>query len=258
MINVLTMNLNSYNDRFGPWTIRMGMVREMVQNVCPDILAFQAVARMPNKYAGKDQAEQLAELFPNYPYAHYQPAMELAGGLVEGVAIISRFQPQDVQYRELSLIPDTEDNNKRALLHARFDLPQGYLHLFDAHFSWVDEQAEKNVQEALQFVKQFPGPALLVGDLNQPPDSVALESFRDAGWTDAWAELNPSEDGFTFFEGTGLVKRIDYAWVNSDLLDRLRSIRVISSVITGLDGRASDHDALLVSFDLDSGMASPC
>lgn len=253
MLKLMTMNINAYHDRFGAWDVRIGMIRETIEEASPDIIALQAVGRDPALFDGKDQATQLAEPFDIYPYVHYHPAMRLEGGIEEGVGVVSRFPIADLGAHALRLIPDVEDVNQRAVLHTRFDLKSGPLHLFVAHFSWVDQQAQTNVEETLRFAGGYSGPAILVGDLNQPPGSPSMETLTQAGWKDAWAELHPREDGFTFFESGSQVKRIDYAWVTPELKNRLQNIQIIAGEEYAVEARPSDHTGLLVELALEVG-----
>lgn len=258
MIKVMTMNINGYGIRQGAWISRIGLIREAIEDACPDIIALQAVSKDPGLFEGKDQATQLKELFKAYPYIYYHPAMKYSDDRTDGTAFISRFPLLDVSAKPLNLKPNLEDGNQRAVLHTRLDLKSGSLHIFNAYYSWVTEQAEENIHQTLELFKDYSGPALLVGDFNQPPDSPALDHFRQAGWMDLWSALYPSEDGFTFFESGQLVKRIDYAWANPELKDRVDGIRLVAGAEAALAERPSDHMGLLISLQLEAGEPQPC
>jgi endonuclease/exonuclease/phosphatase (EEP) superfamily protein YafD len=135
------------------------------------------------------------------------------------------------------------------LIHARFDLPEGPFHLFNAHFSWVPEQARLNLDEALPYMRSFRGPAALVGDLNTPPDSDVLQPLREAGWLDVWSELRPTEAGPTF-EADNPSLRIDYVWVNSELRPQVEAIEIVTGNRDESGVRLSDHLGLLATFSL--------
>jgi endonuclease/exonuclease/phosphatase family metal-dependent hydrolase len=118
--------------------------------------------------------------------------------------------------------------------------------LFNAHFSWVEEQAADNVAEALAFLSTVTdGPALLVGDFNQTPDAPVLKPLVEAGWVDAWAQLCPGEAGHTF-ESNNPTIRIDYAWANPALAPALESIEIVGRAQDASGYRVSDHHGLLV------------
>jgi endonuclease/exonuclease/phosphatase family metal-dependent hydrolase len=258
MIKIMTLNINSYGTRQGPWPVRIGLIREVVEDACPDVIALQSVRREPGQFQGEDQAEQLASLFNRYPNVYFQPAVVFPDGAEEGSAILSRLPIVERDYRHLSLLPGLEDNLPRVFVHAQLRLASGWLHLFNAYFSWVSKQAANNVREALDDMEGISGPALLLGDLNTPPFDPALEPLRQKGWTDIWAELYPEDDGFTFFEADGLVKRSDYAWANPDLKPRVRGVKIVAGEVEGISARPSDHAGLLISLDLNPILENSC
>jgi endonuclease/exonuclease/phosphatase family metal-dependent hydrolase len=258
MIKIMTLNINSYSTRQGPWPVRIGLIREVVEDACPDIIALQSVRKEPGQFQGEDQAEQLASLFNRYPNVYFQSAMVFPDGAEEGSAILSRLPIIERDYRHLTLLPGQEDNIQRVFLHAQIRLASGWLHLFNANFSWTPKQAAKNVREALDDMEGISGPALLVGDMNTVPFDPALEPLRKKGWKDIWADLYPEDDGFTFFEAGGLVKRIDYAWGNPDLMPRVRGIKIVAGEVEGISARPSDHAGLLISLDLIPTQDSSC
>jgi endonuclease/exonuclease/phosphatase family metal-dependent hydrolase len=250
MIKIMTLNVNSYGTRQGPWPVRVGLIREIVEDACPDIIALQAVHRDPDQFQGENQAEQLANLFNRYGVVYFQPGMVLPDGQEDGSAILSRLPVVERDYRLLKALNASDDDIRRVFLHAQIRLAKGWLHLFNANFSWDPRQAAKNVLEAVEDMDGITGPALLVGDMNTAPGDPAFEPLRRAGWTDIWADLYPQQDGFTFFEEGALVKRIDYAWANRELMPRVRGIKIIAGEVEGIQARPSDHAGLLVSLDL--------
>jgi endonuclease/exonuclease/phosphatase family metal-dependent hydrolase len=227
-MKVMTLNINYYSERYGPWSIRRQLIRDVLDKANPDIVALQAVRRDPAVEDGADQAAQLATLFSGYKFIAYQPAHAFPNGVTQGSAILSQLPIAAKEILPLTLLPDQEDTNRRIVQAARFDLPSGPFYLFNAHFSWVAEQVEQNIEETLAFLEVADGPALLVGDLNTPPDSPLLDRFRRAGWTDLWAQLNPGDEGYTFVEGEQLAKRIDYAWANPQLCDKVLAIECVA------------------------------
>ncbi len=248
MLKIMSLNISYYGTRHGPWAIRRELIREAIQSAQPHIVALQAVRKDPNEDRGVDQATQLANLMPEYRYVAFQPAAAIPNGGAEGSAIISRVRFAETSYLPLRQIPNLDDKNFRVVQMTRFDFRSAMFHLFNAHFSWVDEQAIANVKQTFPYINSFRGPALLVGDLNQPPESPALERLAHSDWTDAWAMLCPDEDGFTFETGN-LTKRIDYAWANFDLKPDLREIQVVANNRDSSGADVSDHLGLLITLD---------
>ncbi len=249
MYQVLTLNLNYYGMKHGPWFTRREIICDVIRNANPDLVAFQAVEADPAVAEGLDQATQLARLLPDYRYVFFQPAQRMPTGGTQGSAFLSRRRLETPTYLSLTKIQDLDDTNKRVLLAARLDLTAGPLHVFNGHFSWVAEQAHANVAEALPYMETFSGRALLVGDLNNTPDSTAWQQIRRMDWIDVWAQLHPEEPGYTF-ESSSPTMRIDYAWVDSELEHLVSAIEIVADQPNAEGMRASDHFGLLITLNL--------
>jgi endonuclease/exonuclease/phosphatase family metal-dependent hydrolase len=165
---------------------------------------------------------------------------------VDGSAVLSRLPLVESDCLALSLRPGLEDTNRRALLHAQVNLPDGGgpVHLFNAHLSWVYAQAQDNLEEALPYINSVSGPALMLGDMNMLPDSDLWLPLREAGWVDTWQALRPDDDGYTY-ESDRPYMRIDYAWANRLLAGQPKAIEVLAKERDGV--RMSDHLGLLVT-----------
>lgn len=254
MLTVMTQNLNYYGDKHGAWRERRELIREAIEEVEPDIVALQAVCSDPEVEDGADQATQLSRMLRDYRYVFFYPANIDENGREEGSAILSRTPIREPSVRELSLRSGLEDDNPRVIQHARFDLDKGMLNVFNAYFSWVEEQAVDNVTEALAFLGKADGLTLLVGDFNMPADSPLLARLEDAGYVDLWAAAHPDDSGYTF-EADHPDKRIDYAWANADLGRRISTVELVRR--DGGKVRPSDHLGLSVSFSLNAAAFRP-
>jgi endonuclease/exonuclease/phosphatase family metal-dependent hydrolase len=109
-----------------------------------------------------------------------------------------------------------------------------------------------NLGETLPIINSLDGPVLLVGDLNQPPDTPVMRTFAGSGWTDAWATLCQGKSGFTFENGR-LERRIDYGWANAELASHLASIEVVGQFSSRGRVDISDHLGLSIHLDLRPG-----
>ncbi len=250
MLKIMTLNLNYYGFKHGPWSVRKNIICDAIQEASPDIIAFQAVRADQKENEGLNQAAQLAKMLPKYEHVFFQPAVNYPDGSADGSAIIARMPWIETSYQELALIQGLEDTNQRVILAASFDTNKGIFHFFNAHFSWVYEQGVVNGEEALNFTDSFTGPKIFVGDLNTTPDSDLWKPFNKAGWVDVWAVTRPGEKGNTFVEGGELSKRIDYVWVTQDLIRKVESIEVILDKAHENGYRASDHAGLLMTLSL--------
>ncbi len=263
MFRVMTLNLNYYAAKHGPWEARRALIADVIETAGPDVVALQAVSQEPGVENGLDQATQLAALLPDYRHVYFQPADaaspgEVAPAAVHGSAFLSRLPFAETNCLALTRCDGLEDANKRVLLAASFDrdgsssagqgaAPGWGVQVFNAHFSWVFGQARQNLAETLPYVGAYAGPALMVGDFNQVPDGELWGPLAAAGWTDTWAALRPGDAGPTF-ESDRPFMRIDYAWANSELAGRLQGIEVLARDENGV--RLSDHAGLMVTLDL--------
>ncbi len=256
MLKIMTLNLNAYGTKVGPWEARLPLIRDVIEQNQPDILAFQAVRQEAGVENGVDQAQQISRLFPEYLYTCFQPAWIHEDGSADGLALLSRFAFSGVDHRQLTFLEGTDDPIHRIMLHARFDFDSQPFHLFNGYFSWVDKQAEQNLNEAQDYLNEFSGRRVLLGDFNQTPDSEVIQRFQQSGWVDAWNRLNPADEGYTFDSRNPSI-RIDYVWVDPGLEGNLQSIWVIANVQGANDVRPSDHAGLLVTMDGLQGESSP-
>lgn len=246
MFKLMTLNINYYGDKHGPWGARKELIAAAIDELQPDVIALQAVRKDPAIADGRNQAEQLGDLLANHRYVHFAPTVRYADGREDGAALLARVPLRNPRSIELTFVENAEDKNRRALLSSEAQIDAMPLTVVNGHFSWVPQVNERNAQEALHALTRGNGSAVFAGDLNATPDSTAMQTFSRAGWIDAWAQLR-HEPGFTF-ESQQPSLRIDYIWLSPPLAARLRAI----DTVIGSDGngtRLSDHLGLIASFD---------
>lgn len=233
-MRLLTLNLGGQSDKYGTWQARATRVAKVIGDERVDVLVAQAAP------LGDDGrfAPDLQMLMPG----HDNVAIAVPGGVEPptAMAIVSMRRLADVRESDLSK-REGEDPFRRKLLAAR--LPELGLTIVDAHFSWVDDQAQDNVREALAFIDTIDGDVLLMGDMNQPHDGPAMRALAGARFADCWVRSEGGE-GFTFESGR-LWGRIDYVWERA-AKPRVRTVRTV-----GGDGDAalSDHLGLLIDVE---------
>jgi endonuclease/exonuclease/phosphatase family metal-dependent hydrolase len=249
MLRIMTLNINYYMDKHGPWNERRDLICQIIEHNKPDIIALQAVKKDLQVEDGIDQATQIAGLMPKYAQIIFEPAMVDGNGGAAGSAFLSRTKMRQIDRLELTLLPGLEDDNQRVLLRGLYDSPAGSLWVMNAHFSWVYQQGKMNIEQTMPFLPPHDQPAVLVGDFNMTPEMDLLDRLREAGWVDSWERLQPGKDGFTF-EAPHPSIRIDYAWVSPGLVDKMAAIQVLSHERVEKNARLSDHLALLIDIEI--------
>jgi endonuclease/exonuclease/phosphatase family metal-dependent hydrolase len=247
-MKIMTLNLNFCESKHGRWPVRRELIAQAIRQHGPDIIAFQAVRKDPGSEDGKDQAAQLADRLPEFKHVVFIAAAQHADGRQDGSALLSRFPLEKVEHHVLSMgiepPHEAEDPARRIILCARLTSPP--IAIFNSHYSWVSIQAASNLQEALAYMRQIGGAALLVGDLNTVSESDLMRRLAADGWTDVWAYLRPQDAGYTF-ESNAPDKRIDYVWARQELLSSLREIDVVKEKPNADGARLSDHLGLVVT-----------
>lgn len=250
MLRIMTLNCNYTVDKYGSWRDRRRLIEGMLREANPDVVAFQAIQKHPENFGGEDQATQIAKSL-GYDYHFFAAAEDEPDGVRRGQALISRYHFEEPLVRKLSLKPGVEDPTRRLVLAMQISTGDGPVHIFNAHFSWVEAQARDNIAEAMEFINSFSGMSLLVGDMNTQVQSGLFRPLTNNGWEDAWKILRGPEGGFTF-EAHAPSIRIDYAWGNPRLIPYMQAVELFNPMAADATLRISDHAALMVSLDLDA------
>lgn len=244
MFRVMTLNLNYDGARHGSWPERRALVAAQIRRFNPHLIALQAVWQP----AGADnQAEELAQELPGYVHVRFEPAMEEPSGAAKGMAFVARVPFERREMCRLGHRAGTDDGDRRLLLRVHC-AASGGMEFYNAHFSWVKEQADDNIRDALPFLKATHASTLLLGDFNQTPERELHTTLRQAGWIDAWPWLRGAEPGYTYEAGQ-LQSRIDFAYANSRVSGRLAEIDRVGQEYTSVP-RLSDHLGLVVTLTL--------
>ena len=203
----------------GSWSRRFPLVVMALEQAAADAIGLQEVCLDPE--TGISHAERIASSL-GYHYAFQQVThADYGGGAVPtGLAVLSRWPVQGWNDVPLPSTPETE----QYALHALIEAPSRALDLIVVHLSPRSEEAQSAaVRQLLDYVDSLPSgrPAVLVGDFNAPPDSVAIRSLTSAparGDTlcDVWQQANPMDPGATMPSHAPVV-RLDYLFVSPEV-----------------------------------------
>lgn len=249
MLRIATLNLNYYNAKHGSWEQRKKAIVNLLRNKKPHIIALQAVARHADQYEGKDQALQLYEALNGFQSHYFEKAQTAADGTQQGNAVIASLPMADKNYLKLTLKNGLGDTNHRIITRTSFKSKDHTFDLYNAHFSWVEEQSTMNVEEAVQFMEKGNSNAILAGDLNTTADSISFLPFRKKKFSDAWHISHKNKPGYTF-ESDNPSIRIDYFWLSSAWSGVIKNIEILAPMPDS-PARFSDHHGLLLELDIE-------
>lgn len=244
MIRTLSLNIGYYGNKHGEWIDRKKLIVETIIETRADIVALQAVCADPDIENGTNQVAQLSKGLQNYPYYIFSPVSRKPNGRQEGNAILSKLPILNTDTSLLQLNSGDEDPVQRLLVRCLFEVNNKKFQVINGHFSWVKEQTAQNVSNALPILSSITEDAILIGDLNTDPKDQLLAPLVQIGWTDMWEKLNSGEQGYTF-ESDKPFTRVDYAWANESMKEKIKSIAVVKKANNDMV-RLSDHFGLLI------------
>ena len=156
-----------------------------------------------------------------------------------GTAVLSRYPIVSAQNHLLTNIEYPEKpTEQRGLLHAVIDAPGQQVNFYNTHLDHQRaEQRISQVEEILEIVDSNPGPGILVGDLNAPPETEEVRMLTEGPFVDAFA----GSDGDFTFPAEDPIKRIDFL-LAADVVS-ITDAEVMSS-------EASDHLPLIATVNL--------
>lgn len=173
-------------------------LRDCVRRLDPDVLALQEVDCDQARSSRADLTALAAEAMgavehrfvaaiSGTPGATWMAATgdEQPGTAAYGIALLSRFPAKSWQVVRLPRIPMRfpmylpgpdrvmmVDEEPRAAVIARLDTPLGPLTVANTHLSFVPGWNRRQLRHLIHDLRGFPGPRLLIGDLNMTPPAV--------------------------------------------------------------------------------------
>lgn len=268
-MKIMSYNIQNYEN---DWQTRIQLIADVINNAGADIVALNEVRGHFDGTANEAEVLQGAlggfwHLVTNeamdYTPPQFQPPY-----VWEGLAILSREPYPMLQTGSLALEQAAGDFNRRIIQFASFQVGVSPFYVFNYHATLDDGPwYDANLQEVLNYVKNYPGPALLVGDLNQPhaeylcgegdvPPCVPpkLRPLESAGWQDLWMLYwdtpGHMDVGYTWPLGDNQSpsKRLDYQWATKNILDQFVSIEKLAE--HPVNGKyLSDHAAVISEFN---------
>ena len=246
------------------WENRVEMIAREINQIRPDILGLQEIRFHPtynatllgsisnligvsNQKFERHMLNDLLELIPEYRFSHWQPGMKYKDGIVEGVAIVSRYPIIETEFENLG--KNAGDGNKRVCLKAQIAHPAQNLLFYNTHLTYAITGQVSQTTKLMNFINRTSAhdvPQILTGDMNivkkfQAPLSVLVsqDSLKDA-----WRSANGDEKGFTY-PSWNPKERLDYI-LYRNLPDPF--LCSISGYAMNKDNWPSDHCSLYADF----------
>jgi exodeoxyribonuclease III len=250
---LITWNVNSLR-------VRLPRLLELLEKHRPDVVCLQETKAEPAAFPHAELRES--------GYA----AVDHSAGRWAGVAILAR-EPLELEAPRSGLEGERQAGEAR-WLEATVDgvrvvsvyVPNGRAigtETFSDKLAFFEALAERAAELAS-------GPAVIAGDMNvcrtdldvydpaafaesthvTPEERGRFEAILGTGFTDAFRELHPGEQGFTWWDYRAghfhrrLGLRLDYALLSKDLRPRLESCGIDRDFRKGQ--KPSDHAPLLV------------
>jgi endonuclease/exonuclease/phosphatase family metal-dependent hydrolase len=167
-------------------------VAEVIRAAHPDIVALQEVDRGSRRARGLDQAAVLAERI-GLPYHAYFRTTDLHGGAY-GIALLSRFPLEALAQYPL---PVPRGAEPRTVAHALMKVAGREVSVYVTHLIRLPFNGGARMRQSALIagmLERDPRPKLLMGDLNDDPDSVPVRLLR-RGLTDVAAASGQEAEG---------------------------------------------------------------
>nr|AYM52341.1 endonuclease/exonuclease/phosphatase family protein [Hyalangium minutum] len=151
-------------------------VAEVIRTAHPDIVALQEVDRGSRRAGGLDQTAVLAEQ-TGLPYHAHIRTTDLYGGAY-GIALLSRFPLEALEEYPL---PVPRGAEPRTLAHALMRVDGREVSVYVTHLIRRPFNGDARVRQSAliaSLLEKDPRPKLLMGDLNDDPDSRPVRLLR--------------------------------------------------------------------------------
>lgn len=151
-------------------------VAEVIRTAHPDIVALQEVDRGSRRAGGLDQTAVLAEQTGLTYHAHIRTT-DLYGGAY-GIALLSRFPLEALEEYPL---PVPRGSEPRTLAHALMQVDGREVSVYFTHLIRRPFNGDIRVRQSAliaALLAKDPRPKLLMGDLNDDPDSRPVRLLR--------------------------------------------------------------------------------
>jgi endonuclease/exonuclease/phosphatase family metal-dependent hydrolase len=168
------LRLMTYNIKYA--TRGMDGIAEVLRAANPDIVALQEVDSGSRRAGGADQATVLAER-TGLPYHVHFRTRDVDGGAY-GIALLSRFPLETLEQYALPVPPGGEP---RTVAHALMRVEGREVSVYLTHLTHPPFRNRTRLRQSVfisELLARDPRPRILMGDLNDGPDSRPVRLLR--------------------------------------------------------------------------------
>jgi endonuclease/exonuclease/phosphatase family metal-dependent hydrolase len=191
-VRVATVNLRCLLD---DWDARLPLLSAELAAVDPDVVAFQEACHADDGVDNLDELLAALSVATGRTYDVTRAATHRSWDTYdEGIALASHLAMSDTS--EVTLPVGVF---ARKAVVARVDTALGSVWVAATHLSFGDQAATRRAQlGAIRDELAALSPVVIMGDMNAAPTEPAIQDALAAGYADTWAEVNPSDAGYTF------------------------------------------------------------
>lgn len=207
-----TVKIMSYNIAHGQGsdngTVDLERIAKVIEDSGADIIGLQEVDRFYSDRSDyEDQLKVLAELL-GFEYYVYGANLDLNPhegyeARQYGTGILSKYPIKDSE----NVLLNSYGREQRGVLRATIDINGVDTNIYNTHLALPDEDRMGQVNEIIELMEDFPGPKMVMGDLNSESHFEDFKHLINAGnLTDTFVDVENSNT----FRANDPIKRIDY------------------------------------------------
>ncbi|MFA7483605.1 MAG: endonuclease/exonuclease/phosphatase family protein [Vulcanimicrobiota bacterium] len=235
-LRIMTYNVHSGIGLDGRLSLRR--IAEVLHKYDPDFVALQELDLGCRRTRGKDQLDELKNLWPSE--GEFFPLVRMKGGRY-GIGYLSRLPIKSCNSQLLPSVAQMLPQEARGIQKITVELPdQSQLDIWNTHLGLTLKERRAQIKALLKLTFESRA-QILTGDFNCRPRSKEYRMISRA-WQPT--QHNPAKTWF----GTFPVRHLDYCFFRGE-------IRVVQSYVpkNSLTRLASDHLPLITDFQLPGG-----
>jgi len=243
------LTLNTWQER-GPWKVRWELIFQGIQELQPDVIAFQEVFNQEWAMSFKEKA--------GYPYLVMDDSHC-------GLVICSKFPFQETGSQILKRSP--LEYYDRGVLWAKVDFQPSSFYVINTHLSWKPQDSKTRLDQAVEVANVIENKTtgfdvLLMGDHNAEARTEEMQYLiQEAALEDVYDRIHPKSKALTWDNQNKFVReasealpdrRIDYIFKRkgNGLFGKIEDCQIVFTEPSKNGVWASDHYGVVATFSV--------